>query len=314
MNYSIDSVPQWANGQIYNDEMVFTVENYGHIKMMFLLFSVTPSVNSSYSSPTSPNLFQNVQLESNGVPIARMTTTSCLARIDNNQLNYDKIISATTLVPPFNSVQTVSLPLYFWCFDGQELDTSKYTNLQVRVRTKASFSAMGFNNGLSGLSAKLRTVYCQENHSAELQLSKAYNVYSPFEYSLATGTTKHNLSVSVPFNIRAIFMMIRYTGRLKGNINGVVLKKPNGKTYTYNDNTDYFLNSVRGDVDGNTFSIIIDNTEIFNGTKAPLSMEVTYDTLTANATLYVSYEYNSEIIENKGPYGTHLLETQTNFF
>lgn len=324
MNTVIDQTPQWDNQQIYNKECLWTIENYHRIKMMYIVFELAPinATTPTVIRPTSPFLIENVQLESNGVPIARVSTTSTMARIDMTNSNlYQRILNGCNITGLFDSSRTISLPLFFWPIDNQELDTRIYQGLTVRLRTKASFTEMGFSSGLGSLNAKLRVLYTQDLPLLPLDLKQSYNIYENLKYLVTSTSSSYSVMVSVPYNVIRIFALIKNnTDKLFYNIDRIVVTKPNGKRYVFDEKTNYYLNDVNGANDGSSFVINIndlhqDASEIFNRNKAPLNLLFEYTpNVAGNGTLNLAFEYRSDIQENKTDNGINLLENTLNLF
>ena len=340
MKRVIDTAPQQDNYKVYNKEVVFKVEQYDLLSMMFLVFDITPVAPSGYVLPTSPYIIENVILESNGVPIARVNTNYTLSRIDRSNANlFDQMNTACSLTGTFSLQKTITMPLFFWTFDNQEIDTRRYPNLQVRVFTKSSKELMGFTQEIIGLDIKLRQVFSQRGlygyddvqETKPLQLEKAYNFYQAQNYSLAeiadNTPTVIRQTLNVPYKTKNLCFMIRLdaNAQTKGNITQIVLTRNNGIRNVYDSLTNYFLNKTAGENDGNVFNITYDEIHpnaglLLNQNHSPVIVEITYSygvrTTRGTSTLYVGYEYNSNVIEQKNIVddGYSLIELNENKF
>lgn len=328
---------QWDSGGIYNREVTFKLENYGLIKMIFLIFEVRPNANSSYPTPSSPYLIQDVALESFGNPIAHNTTSYILGRMDELDTDlYNQVVDGCNFTSPFDQqrTQTVSLPLFFWCIDNQHLDAFKYPNLTLRCRTKPSIEAMGFGIPLRDLNIKMKVFYDQPGSKMYGQpniepyvpgkLKNPYNVFRTITRGLlgtVAGTTYvHTAKLNVPYAVSNIYIMLRKSddAARKAVVTSVKLSTPTHEIGTFDNITNYFLNEKNSANSGNTFAIQLANRYSkqndylnFNGTQNPTLAEISYKPEVAGVwDLYIAFEYYSNIVESDGM----LFEDNTRSF
>jgi len=317
--------PQWDSGGFYNREVTFKLENYGLIKMIFLVFDATPAAECAHPNPSSPYLIQDVALESFGNPIAHNTTSYILGRMDELDTDlYKQVVDGCNFVDPFNAAQTVSLPLFFWCIDNQYLDTFKYPNLTIRVRTKADGAQMGLDEDLNALNIRMKVLYEQPHTYVPKTLSNPYNVFRTITTGLnapaANTEYTHIQKLNVPYEVCNIYMMLRLADNasIKGQIKNVRLSAPTHEIGTFDNITNYFLNEKNSANSGNTFAIQLtdrykkrDDFMSFNGQQNPTIAEITYTSqLGGLHNLYIAFEYYSNIVEANGM----LFEDNTRSF
>lgn len=309
----ITQVPQWDSGGIYNREVVFKLEQYGLVKMIFLVFEVTFQAGSTVPSPTTPYLISDVSLESFGNPIAHSTTSYILGRMDELDTDlYNQVLSSSTITGPFGTAKSASLPLFFWAIDNQRLDTFKYPNLTIRCRTKDSAAAMGVNLDLSAMNIRLNVLYDQTSTADYVPraLSNPYNVYRLIVRDLPVAATnteyQTTVKINVPFEVTNMYFMLRKASNsiTKGIISSVKLSTPTHVIGTFNSITNYFLNEKNSANSGNSFAIQLadrykkrDDFLTFNGAENPTLAEVTYSCGVAEPfDLYIALEYYSNIV------------------
>lgn len=318
--------PQWDSGGFYNREVTFKLENYGLIKMIFLVFEARPNVVSAYASPSSPYLIQDAALESFGNPIAHNTTSYILGRMDELDTDlYKQVVDGCNFVDPFDQqrIQVVSLPLFFWCIDNQHLDTIKYPNLTLRCRTKASFEDMGLTVALRDLNIKMKVLYDQQPTYIPKTLKNPYNVFRTITTGVNAEPEIQNTYIqklNVPYEVCNIYMMLRLADNasIKGHIKSVRLSTPTHEIGTFDNITNYFLNEKNSANSGNTFAIQLtdrykkrDDFMSFNGQQNPTIAEITYTSqLGGLHNLYIAFEYYSNIVEANGM----LFEDNTRSF
>lgn len=322
--------PQQDSGGIYNRETVFKLENYGLIKMIFLIFEVRPNAVSAYATPSSPYLIQDVSLESFGNPIAHNTTSYILGRMDELDTDlYNQVVDGCNYSEPFDQqrLNVVSLPLFFWCIDNQLLDPFNYPSLTIRCRTKASFDDMGFSIPLRDMNVKMKVFYDQSSsnlYKIPKQLKSSYNVFRTITSGLvgdvAGATYTHISKLNVPFEVCNVYMMLRLSenARTKGVITSVKLGTPTHEIGTFDNITNYFLGEKNSANSGNTFAIQLANRYAkrndymnFNGQQNPTIAEITYKVdLVGTYNLYIAFEYYSNIVESDGM----LFEDNTRSF
>lgn len=302
LEYENISMPSWDSGTVFNKNTSFIVENYGLVKMFFLLITVVPDGATVYPSKTAAYIIENVFLECNGVPFCRANTTYTLHRIDATKSSglFDKLERSTTLQGTFDSVQTIALPLFFCVIDQKTFEVANYDNITVRVTTKANKEAMGFSIDPLSLSFKLSTNYDQiiGKSSISSELKDTYNITSESYPILALETSK-SIKLGNPSKCKSLIFMIRAnsTARIAVSINSIKIRFTNGQEKTYSNLTNYNFSNIYGDNDGTIFTIDYDYLKL-NGNMNPVECTVYFASL-YDATLFVVYEYHS-IIMNKG--------------
>lgn len=321
----IYQTPQWDSGGIYNREVVFKLEQYGLVKMIFLVFECTPDAAADYPLPSSPYLIQNVALESFGNPIAHNTTSYILGRMDEVDVDlYNQMADGCNFKGTFDSAQTVSLPLFFWCIDGQMLDTFKYPNLTIRCQTKSSALQMGLTEELVAMNIKLKVLYDQPSKGVGIprELKNPYNVYRitvPSIRSITDAVETRTVKLNVPYEVCNLYFMLRLedNAAVKGIVKSVKLSTPTHEIGVFDDITNYYLGERNSANSGNTFAIQLasryakrDDYLNFNGSQNPTLAEVSFIGGAGNYTLFVAFEYYSNIIESDGM----LLEDNTRSF
>lgn len=307
-----ESMPQWDNGQIYGKECIFKVENWGHVKMFFLNFTLTPSGITSVALPTSPYLIENVFLECNGVAFCRANTTYTIARIDDLKGSglYDQIMNSSSVSGTFDSAQTVSLPLFFFVIDRQVFDPSLINNLTVRVITKRDRQSMGMGLDLSGMNITLTTLYNQAIDKQGFMtpcspLKNFYNIMTD-EYVVSAGTNNFVAKLNSPSKVKNLFFMIRRQSDagILVRITSVKIRFTNGQESTFSNLNNFTLSDTDGRNDGSTFKVEMEDYIKLNGNMRPTLATVYYSTA-FNSNLYIVYEYESMISSENG----NLLET-----
>jgi len=312
----IYEVPQQDNYLTYGKNCVFSLSdsNYGLAQMMFLEFTVT-GTGQNYTTPSSPYLIKQVLLESYGTPIANVTTSYTLGRIDEEDYDlYNQIISGATFSgATLNGTQVVSLPLYFFAIDKQKLDTRHYKNLTVRVLTKDNYADMGFSGNITINKVRLKVVYEDPKLYKITPLNHFYNMNRNITEITADALTGNvvQLKINNPYIVSNMFFMIRKvsTASLKGTIKSIKVTYPNNEIGVYDALTNYQLGSEHGANYGNTFAIqladrYVKEEDFFQATgqNAPMMVEITYDvSVIGDFKLYTAVEYYSDIIE--GPDG-----------
>ena len=309
--------PVFDNYQTYGKNCVFRLDNsnLGIIKMMFLIFTLksSSSVNArNYTTPTSPYLIKNVFLESFGNPIANVTTSYTLGRLDEENTDlYQQMVAGASLsgATLTDTPQTISLPLFFFAIDGQELDTRKYKNLTVRLLTKDNYSDMGFSGNIVITDVRLKCVFKDPMLYKEVAIGHSYNIQREIRDITASATTNNveTFYVNNSLIVSNLYFMIRKASNasLKGSIKSIRLTSPNREVGIYDNLTNYELRSENNANFGNTFCINFsdrylkeyDNL-ITNGTLSPLKIEVTYDAASiGDYKLYTVFEYLSLLKE-----------------
>lgn len=305
-----ESGPIQTNYNVYNNETVHVIENLGHVTMLFLKIQIAASASTTFSTPTSPYLFEEIYLESSGNKLARISTLYTLSRINEfvGHSLFDEIINASTLVTPFDTtVQTITLPLFFFAIDGQAIDLNTYPNLTVRAITKTQ-SDMPFNNSLNSLNVNLFAKYRQLAVPKSLKFKNEYNMYqvSPITLPVALGTTDVRFKLNVPFDVINMFFMIRKTSSPSnlGLINSVTVDCPTSNIGFYDNLTNYDLQKTTGTNEGSTYAIPFgsrikseqDTYLKLNGNMNPILCIMNY-TLSAAVEykLFVCIEYTSYI-------------------
>lgn len=307
---SITNGPQRDNYQIYNKECVFDVPDYGYIETFFLYFTITPSANSSYATPTSPYLINQVFLEQKGSIIAKTTTLYQLYRYDQLPKRfYDQVVTSSNVSNPFDATQTISMPLFFYTNDGQYLDPRHYKNLSIRVLTKGSSAEMGFNQTLTQLDVQLKINYKVYNVYQPIKLTNSYNIYQNTFYDVPASSTQKTINLVLPFNIVNVIFMLRSVvdASNKGNISKVAVRDATGITNEYDELTDFSLNNQRLGAESSTFVVNygsrysnIDFIKM-NGNMKPLKFTIDYALPNADPyQLFVCVEYISEIEDMDG--------------
>jgi hypothetical protein len=212
MQRIIDVSPQHTNYETYNNETLFRLENFGLIKMMFLIFDAYSSDASDVAIPlpSSPYLIESVTLESEGSPIGRVDTTYTLSRLDElSEDLYKQVGDGCNFPNPLDeSTARVSLPLYFSAIDGHVIDALKYTNLWVRCLTRSDFASMGLDKSITITDTKLRIIYDQPRTYVPIPLKIDYNSYPLNKISLVAGSTEYTVKMNVPYDISNIYFMI----------------------------------------------------------------------------------------------------------
>lgn len=309
----ITQVPQWDSGGIYNREVVFRLEQYGLVKMIFLIFEVTFQAGSTVPSPTTPYLISDVALESFGNPIAHVTTSYTLGRMDELDTDlYNQVLASSTISGPFGTAKTASLPLFFWAIDNQRIDTFKYPNLTIRCRTKSSAAAMGVSLDLSAMNIKMNVLYDQKRavDYVPVSLENPYNVYRIIKRNLPVSVVNTEytaqVKINVPFEVSNMYLMLRKASNAitKGVIHSVKLSTPTHVIGTFSSITNYFLNERNSANSGNTFAVQLANRRkkrddylTFNGTENPTLAEITYSCSVAEPfDLYIALEYYSTVV------------------
>lgn len=302
---TLEQMPQWDNNAIYNKHCTFKLESYGLIKMLFLKFTIDTDLASNFPIPTSPYLIDDVSLLSNGIPFAKINTTYTLARIDRltGSSLYDQMVNACTVQEdPLVSPQTVSLPLFFYAIDGQMINPSDYQNLTVSVRTKGSRQAMGFDEDLTRMDIKLFMVFEQMETYPSYSLKNSYNIAQDVTV-IPAGRSTTVVKLNNPSEITSLIFMLRKqsdNGSI-GVINNVKVDCPTGNIGTFDNLTNFSLNSSVGVNNGSTFQI--DFTEYIKANKNmfPLICTVSHVSTGIDAyNLFVTYEYTSTIVNNNG--------------
>lgn len=320
-------IAQMDNGAVFNKEVNFRLENYGKIKMMFLIFEVnlssTPPESLAVPFPSSPYLIESVDLQSFGNTIASLNTSYLLGRYDEEDQDlYKQILEGSNLPSPLLTTGTVSLPLYFWTIDGQVLDTYKYQNLTIRCTTKSSLAEMGMagNGVISSLNVKLKVIYDQQSMEryTPVTLKNPYNVYR-YSSIIPIDSTSASIKLNVPYKVCNLYFMLRsvVNAKTKKQINSIKLTSPTGEIGTYDGISNYYLGEKNSANMSNTFAIQMhsrykeDEYMSINGQQNPLIAELTFGLLEANYKLYVSYEYYSNIVESSDGM---LIEDNTRSF
>ncbi len=309
----IDSSPQWSNyAPVFGNETIFKVENWGLIKSMFLKFTVVPPSAIDFALPTSPYIIENVFLESNGIAFARVNTTYTLSRIDSLSGSglYNRIIAASSISGTFDSVQTISMPLFFFAIDGQVFDPSTINNLTVRVTTKSSAAAMGFSGDPTSISVKLTTIYDQGSSASRLSCPPLKNFYgiTQDQYAVSAVSSQSIVSLANPSKVKSLIFMIRRNanGSTIAPISSVKLRFSDGSESSFDNLTNYNINGPQdGTNDGSTFKVSLDYLKM-NRNMNPVQATVNYSAL-YESTLFVVYEYISELLIENG----NVLETFT---
>lgn len=306
---TIEQSPQWDNYQIYNKNCVFKVESYGLLKMLFLKFTITPNTDSTYAIPTSPHIIENASLLSNGIAVASVNTAYTLARIDRlvNSSLYSQMIAASTVTGTgdplvFTGTQTISLPLFFFAIDGQMINPNDYQNLTVSVRTKSSRGAMGFDEDIASLSVKLFAIYEQmEVYPEKRVLQNPYNVAQDVTL-VASGVSKTIVKLNNPSEILYLIFMLRTVSdsAVAVTITNVVVDCPTGNVGTFDKLTNFTLNNSNAVSNAQTFQIDFSDYIKANKNMFPLICTVNHATTTEACSLFVNYEYRSDIIDNNG--------------
>lgn len=307
--------PQMDNGQIYNKEVQFTLENYGLINMMFLEFTAQAAGSTNYPYPSSPYLIKDVSLNSFRNPIAHITTSYTLGRLDELDSDlYQQIIQGSTFNGDLTASQSIALPLFFWAIDGQKLDTRKYPNLTIRATTKDSYTDMGLSSGLSSLSIRLKVVYDDPKLYKEVVLKNPYNVYR-VKYPITStveGTNEITVKINNPYKVSNMYFMLRKSSsaKIKGEINKIELSGPQGSIGIYDDLTNYYINKKNSANFSNTFAIqLADRYKVqedyfqLTGQNSPLIAKITFNIATGVSgayDLFVASEYYSNIVESDG--------------
>ena len=306
---TVEQQPQQDNYAIYNKQCTFKLENYGLIKMLFLKFTIDTDLVSSFPIPTSPYLINDVSLNCNGMSIARANTTYTLSRIDRLKGTslYDQMINACTIQEdPWVGPQTISLPLFFWPIDGQMFNPADYQNLTVSVITKTSKEAMGFEEDLTLNNIKLFTIYEQMESYVKKPLKNSYNITQDLT-RVASGVSRTIVKLNNPSEILSLNFMLRKVsnGGVIGIINSVVVDCPTGNIGTFDNLTNFDLNTSVGKNDGSTFQIDFSEYIKSNRNMFPLICTVNHATTGEAYDLYTTYEYRSVILEENG----FMLET-----
>lgn len=308
-------MPQMDNYQIYNKEVQFTLENYGLINMMFLEFTAQAGGATNYPYPSSPYLIKDVSLNSFGNPIAHITTSYTLGRLDELDSDlYQQIIQGSTFNRDLTTSQSISLPLFFWVIDGQKLDTKKYPNLTIRATTKDSYTDMGFSSGLTSLSVRLKVIYDDPKLYKEVALKNSYNVFR-VKYPITStveGSNDFIIKINNPYKVSNMYFMLRKTSsaKIKGEITKIELSTPQGSIGIYDDLTNYYINKKNSANFSNTFAIQLadrykQEEDYFQltGQNNPMIAKITFNIaggLSGAYDLFVASEYYSNIVESNG--------------
>lgn len=314
-NKTIICLPQQDNYLSAGSETVFYPENRGSIEMMFLDFTVTPDVDSDTATPlASPYLIENVFLESNGNIVSRLTTTYLVGRIEELSKSDVARIEESCKLP--NTILAgitykCSLPLFFYAIDGQSIDLNLYKNIAIRCTLKSNYEKMGFTANTVVIKTKLTVHY--EGHKNE-RLKNSYNIIQYPQVSLPNASVEHNLQVKIASKISNVYLMIREESITfnKCIINSVTATYANGMTQEFNNSSNYKLGNFGSVNTGSVFKLSFCSRYEGNGylktnlENRPVYLLIKYvATDSADYKLFSSYEYQSDIIEDKG----RLLET-----
>lgn len=286
---------------VYGKETVFRVESVKKIKMMFLMITLTPSGLTTFPAPTSPFVVGNTLMESNGLPICRVTGNYTLGRVEKQDLTlYNAMIGGMTLKTSFNTKQTVVYPLFFWVYDGQLFDTDIYGGITIRNFTRNTKEEMGMSLDLSSIEISLRVHYVLDDIPKELDFTKAYNCFQYYKTGIDNviiGTNTHIEILELQRKVRSLTFMMRRQNNasIRNTIDKITLTYPNGIRNEISDSTNYFLQSTIGNNRSDTFYIQLDQAYLMNEQRAPVKAEIEYtSSSTDNCDLFISYEYDTE--------------------
>lgn len=302
VEYIHESNPVWDSLGPFNKKSTFRIENYGHLKMLFLKIKVTTNVDTTYASPSSPYLFQNVFLESNGMPFATLNTTYTLSRIDSlfGTGLYNKMIRSSTFQGTLNGTQTVTLPLFFYVIDNQNFDPSKYDNITLTCITKSNREKMGFGANPTILTVKLVSIYDQypSGQAPNISLKDSYNILLE-ENDLDFLASEKTIKLNNQSKVKSLIFMARSSANAGTSflISAVKLRYTNGTEELYENGTNFNLNDDNGTNDGKTFKITMNSFNKFNGNMNPVVATVYYQA-GITGVLYLVYEYDSVIIDS----------------
>jgi hypothetical protein len=320
----IYQVPQQDNGKMFDREVLFKLEAYGLIKMMFLLFDVVPNGLTNYVLPTSPYIIQNVFLESSGNPIANLTSSYLMGRFEELERdNYDEIKEGASPIGAFNALTTLSLPLFFWTIDRQMLDPFKYPNLTIRATTKSTYQQMAFSIAPLSMNIRLKVIY--EHMAPGMALYKPVELKNPYNayrttFPVGFPSTRTTVKLNTPFKACNLYFMIRPTENsiLKSEIKSITLASPTGIIGTFENRNNYYIGKTNSANYGNVFAIQLgsrysiedDQYLQFNGQQNPMIATIEHQSTGAPSTLFVVHEYISNIVQKDGL----LLEDITGYF
>lgn len=306
-----ESYPNFSNQQTYGNRSEFIVQPYGQLKMLFLLFDIQADGEIPCGNPTAFYFPQVIELiDNNSFVIARTTATDSLSRLDEYDLTLaNKIINGANIPSINTSLQTITLPLFFWPIDGNMIDTSSH-NLRIRYTGKNTRGEMGFRDNeynITSFNIRLRAVY--DNYmKVPLDLSTAYNTYQADEYQITYTETSKDIILNVPYLIQNIAFSIRKTldNSLKKQINKVVLRYSNGAEETYSTSTNYYLGSSYGENFDYIFNVKVNDkfsneVQVANRPyiiKCHIEFEANTPPDLTESTLFVSYRYKAKMKEN----------------
>ena len=326
-------------GAIYGQKTLYNIpRNFDNLAQMHIkVYLSTGSVASTEEAALSTRIFQSIVLRTkSGTILQTLDPNIILARLDElsgtslaTQIA-PGLVSSPTLNSIVTTIATCYVPLFFFFSDSMLsfLKTRNLEPLELECTVNTDKDAMGLSVDLTSISHQLYLVYHDVNSSNKVSdlidsvkpvaIENLYGSFDTFKEDpllLLTGATSARLLLRCPHPLFVLHMALVTSISQRAQIKTMTLTSSNNVIATLDYRMNYAVYSDSSSfVDSGTLSYWFSKEKLrstdsglvtFSGSFFPCYLDVTFDALAADTTLYVFEEYRTNF--NVSPKGTiHL--------
>lgn len=316
--YSLNSD---ASSGVYNQ--TFNIEiprEYNNLAQLYVKCTLsTNGVSTTVESYLGTKIFRSIRIKTkNGTTLQKFTPMYLQSRIDQLWLSPIYSYLQVSMMPDIAfsaGSPTVFVPLF--CFFSESelsfLQTRHLEQLEVEFITNRNKGAMGLSNDLTSLDTELYCLYHDDKEMPMIQrnLISSYNIFEENTTVVPSGSTSAKILLRCPHPAFSLnFCLVDSTS----NIAEIKTLKLSFADRTFLE-LDYRINyqnygTPRAYLEAGIFTYFFNKYKErsydsgliqFNGALAPVYAEITFDSLSANHTLYIFEEYRTIFnIDDKG--------------
>lgn len=324
----ISNSQRLSTNSLYSSRLLFDLPRgtYDNLAQLYIkCYLSTGNVASTVESYFATKVFKSISLRTKkGTTIQKLTPQYTQMRLDEiygTQL-YNQMASG---IEPSNSKfgsgeETVIVPCFFFFSEdtGSFLNTRPLEALELELIVNSSKSVMGLSEDLTSMSFEIYALFHDTNESNKFDdltftkktvprlLQGSYDVFNEDELVCPTGSTSARLLLRCPYPLFALHLCLINSVSSRRTIKTVKLTVGGNTLIEFDYRMNYvFFGQQRAFVDNGTISLFFSKLKsrsrdsgliTFSKEMFPCYLEITYDTLDTDYTLYAFEEYRSNFL------------------
>lgn len=323
--------PRFENSPTYGDIIYFDLPRNGLLSRLILETTVSSTLdNTVYQDNIGERIFEWIDLQTVAGSRSIQKTTSEYISLRTSQLDDSTNSRMSILMNPDPSLDTINTfsivytPFYGYFSEHPKkfIDTKKVEDLQLVVKIAPSYTFMGFQNALTGLSFRLHATYFTTVTDTPVPRSMLtlHEFQEPTKV-ISTGSTSTSIFLTANRSIHSTHFLLKSAEQDLFNFNSVQFKV-DGKSfydttkrlalldYGIYEKAGYEIDNIRPSQNlGNRFLSIYwslygdrnHNTLCIDFTNlGAVEVTLTFDALDGDYTLYTIHEFWDIIDINEG--------------